>query len=114
MYSHLDKYNNYNYRTDKEITHLYYKMTDELFYRHMDYCKANSIEPKISEQWVDILIDSEDFLKIKEYSIVIKAIHLHPSHVCKSEYWQIVRQTKGYKDQKSYPIHKLMPQQLVR
>lgn len=90
--SQLPKRNNYHYNVEHvdnvECMVLYYKLSDNMWNRHVGYCKENGFKNDIN-QWVRILIDVENFEKIYGWSIGITLAHLKPSCSNKTPYIQV-------------------------
>lgn len=73
------KKNNYYYNIEHinniECMVVYYKLTNEAWNRHVDYCKDNGFENRFN-QWLRILVDVEDFNLIDGWNINMRIRHL--------------------------------------
>ena len=87
------KQNNYYYERklldNIDTAILHYKLTDNIFNKHINYCKEKGIIPKVKNQWIEILINWDMLEEINGYCVALKAAHCNIRVTNKLEYWEI-------------------------
>lgn len=105
----LPKRSNYHYNIEyingAECMVLYYRLTDNMWNRHVNYCKDNGHNDNLN-QWLRILVDVDDFEMIEGWGIGIVLAHLKPSCGNKTPYIQTCIGRRINKKQMHKSIHR--------
>lgn len=84
------KNRNYEYEIVGDTIKIHYKLTENIINKSLKCIKSRNIDTKIKDGKLEILIDKEDFCKIKNYTLTVSGRHLEESNTHKNECWQLL------------------------
>ena len=105
----LPKRNNYHYNVEyvdgAECVVIYYRLSDNMWNRHVEYCREYGFENN-TKQWLKVFIDIKDFEMINGWSIKVNLKHLQPKCGNKASYMQLQVGKKINKKQIQKSFHR--------